>query len=78
MVIHHTNSFSEMTEAFSDPEIMNKTLKIKRLLPDNSVEKGSGSGVARDSLSRFWEEFYEWFTGTISVPLHGKQLDKFF
>ena len=40
LVLHHSNSFSEMIEAFSDPEILNKTLKVRRLLPDNSVEKG--------------------------------------
>ncbi len=70
LVLHHSNSFSEMIEAFSDPEIMNKTLKIKRLPPDNTVEKASGSGVARDSLSSFWEEFYERCTlgTTLKVP----------
>lgn len=67
---------------------MNKCLKVKHLLLDNSVEKGSGSGVARDSFSSFWVEFYDcvrleplWkcpFSGTISVQLHGKKLDKFF
>lgn len=70
LVLHHTNSFSEMIEAFSKPEIVNKTLKVKRLLPDNSVENGSGSGVVRDSFSNFWEEFYERCTlGTaLKVP----------
>lgn len=53
LVLHHSNSFSEMIEAFSDPEIINKTLKVRRLLPDNSVEMGSGSGVVRDVYSSF-------------------------
>ncbi|XP_041834214.1 uncharacterized protein LOC121635197 [Melanotaenia boesemani] len=70
LVLHHTNSFSEMIVAFSNPEIMNKTLKVKRILPDNSVEKGSGSGIVRDSFSSFWEEFYERCTlgTTLKVP----------
>ncbi|KAF3854508.1 hypothetical protein F7725_022563 [Dissostichus mawsoni] len=49
---------------------MYKTLKVKRLLPDHSVEKGSGSGVVRDVYSSFWEEFYERCTlgTTVKVP----------
>lgn len=70
LVLHHRNTFTEMIGAFSDPEIMNKTLKVKRLLPDNSVETASGSGVVRDSFSSFWEEFYERCTlgTTLKVP----------
>ncbi|XP_049900229.1 uncharacterized protein LOC126390120 [Epinephelus moara] len=70
LVLHHSNSFSEMIEAFSDPDIMNKTLKVRRLLPDNTVEKGSGSGVVRDVYSSFWVEFYERCTlgTTLKVP----------
>ncbi|XP_061576483.1 uncharacterized protein LOC133442491 [Cololabis saira] len=70
LVLHHSNSFIEMIDAFSDPEILNKTLKVRRLLPDNSVEKGSGSGVIRDVYSSFWAEFYERCTlgTTLKVP----------
>ena len=60
-----------MIAAFSDPDIMYKTLKVKRLLPDHSVEKGSGSGVVRDVYSSFWDkEFYERCTlgTTVKVP----------
>ncbi|XP_057678137.1 uncharacterized protein LOC130907274 [Corythoichthys intestinalis] len=59
LFLHHTNSFNEMIGTFSDPEILGKKLKIRRLLPDNSVEMGSGSGVVRDVFSSFWAEFYE-------------------
>ncbi|XP_057688452.1 uncharacterized protein LOC130913681 [Corythoichthys intestinalis] len=59
LFLHYTNSFSEMIRAFSDPEILNKKIKIRRLLPHNSVEMGSGSGVVRDVYSSFWAEFYE-------------------
>ncbi|KAM9717484.1 uncharacterized protein ACNS7B_021134 [Menidia menidia] len=70
LVLHYSNSFNEMIEAFSDPEILNKTLKVRRLLPDNSVERGSGSGVNRDVYSSFWAEFYERCTlgTTFKVP----------
>ncbi|XP_035996096.1 uncharacterized protein LOC118563930 [Fundulus heteroclitus] len=70
LVLHYSNSFNEMIEAFSDPEILNKTLKVRRLLPDNSVERGSGSGVIRDVYSSFWAEFYERCTlgTTFKVP----------
>ena len=70
LVLHHSNSFNEMIEAFFDPEILNKTLKFRCLLPDNSVEKGSGSGVVRDVYSSFWAVFYERCTlgTTLKVP----------
>ncbi|KAF3844212.1 hypothetical protein F7725_013553 [Dissostichus mawsoni] len=69
LVLHHSNSFNEVIAAFSDPDIMYKTLKVKRLLPDHSVEKGSGSGVVRDVYSSFWEEFYERCTLGTTVKL---------
>lgn len=64
LVLHQSNSFSEMTEAFSDPDIMNKTVKVKHLFPDNSVERGIGW------YSSFWAEFYESCTlgTTLRVP----------
>lgn len=48
-----TQTLSLKLELFSDPEIMNKTLKVKCLLPDNSVEKDSSSGVSRDDSGGF-------------------------
>lgn len=53
LVLHLSNSFGEMIEAFSDPEILNKTLAFRHLLPDSTVEKGTSSGVIRD-VSSFW------------------------
>ncbi len=37
LVLHDSNSFSEMIETFSDPQTMNKTLKVR--VPDNLVER---------------------------------------
>lgn len=70
LILHHSNSFSEMIEAFSDSEILNKALKVRCLLPDNSLEKVSGSGVIRDVYSSFWVEFYERCTlgTTLNMP----------
>ncbi|KAG9272835.1 hypothetical protein AMEX_G4595 [Astyanax mexicanus] len=70
LVLHYSNSFAEMIEAFSDPEIMNASLTVKRLLPDSSLEAGAGSGVLRDVYSCFWTEFYERCTlgTTLKVP----------
>lgn len=52
-VLHHSNSFRGMIEAFSVPEIMSETLKVRRLLRD------SGSGGVRDVYSSFWTEWYQ-------------------
>ncbi|XP_023818529.1 uncharacterized protein LOC110016336 [Oryzias latipes] len=70
LVLHHANSFNEMIEAFTDTNILDKNLNIRRLLPDNSVEKATGSGVVRDVYSSFWTEFYERCTlgTTLKVP----------
>lgn len=70
LVLHHSNSFSEMIETFSDPKILNKTLTFKHLLPDNVIEMGTGSSVIRDVYSSFWAEFYEHCTlgTTLKVP----------
>ena len=70
IVIHHANTLHDMITAFSDAEILNKAVNVKRILPDNTEEAGSGSGVMRDVLSCFWHEFYERCTlGTaVKVP----------
>lgn len=70
ITIHHGNNFQDMRTAFSDAEILYKALNVKRILPDNTEEAGSESGVLRDVLSCFWQEFYERCTlgATIKVP----------
>ncbi|KAL7378358.1 hypothetical protein ABVT39_012398 [Epinephelus coioides] len=70
ITIHHANTLHDMITAFSDAEILNKAVNVKRILPDNTEEAGSGSGVMRDVLSCFWHEFYERSTlGTVfKVP----------
>ncbi|KAI4829488.1 hypothetical protein KUCAC02_023528 [Chaenocephalus aceratus] len=51
-------------------KILNKSLNVSRILPDNKEEAGRGSGVLRDVLSCFWQEFYERCTlgTTVKVP----------
>nr|XP_020466749.1 uncharacterized protein LOC109966335 isoform X2 [Monopterus albus]XP_020466750.1 uncharacterized protein LOC109966335 isoform X2 [Monopterus albus] len=70
ITVHHTNTLHDMINAFSDAEILNKALNVKRILPDNTEEAGIGSGVLRDVLSCFWHEFYERCTlgTTVKVP----------
>ncbi|XP_030290693.1 uncharacterized protein LOC115592255 isoform X3 [Sparus aurata] len=70
VTLHHANTFHDMITAFSDAEILNKALNVRRILPDNKEEAGSGSGVLRDVLSCFWHEFYERCTlgTTVKVP----------
>ncbi|XP_034074374.1 uncharacterized protein LOC117547703 [Gymnodraco acuticeps] len=70
ITVHHANTLADMITAFSDAEILNKSLNVRRILPDNKEEAGSGSGVLRDVLSCFWQEFYERCTlgTTVKVP----------
>ncbi|XP_038586911.1 uncharacterized protein LOC119912009 [Micropterus salmoides] len=70
ITIHHANTLHDVITAFSDAEILNKALNVRRILPDNKEEAGSGSGVLRDVLSCFWHEFYDRCTlgTTVKVP----------
>ncbi|XP_047212407.1 uncharacterized protein LOC124864186 [Girardinichthys multiradiatus] len=70
ITVRHTNTLHDIITAFSDSDIMRKTLNVKRILPDNTEEAGSGSGILRDVLTCFWNEFYERCTlgTTVKVP----------
>ncbi|XP_019210589.1 uncharacterized protein LOC109199728 [Oreochromis niloticus] len=70
ITIRHTDTLRDMITAFSDAEILRKTLNVKRILPDNTEEPGTGSGILRDVLTCFWHEFYERCTlgATVKVP----------
>ncbi|MED6258398.1 hypothetical protein ATANTOWER_006808 [Ataeniobius toweri] len=69
ITVRHTNTLHDIITAFSDSDIMRKT-HVKRILPDNTEEAGSGSGILRDVLTCFWNEFYERCTlgTTVKVP----------
>ncbi|KAL4008656.1 hypothetical protein ACER0C_002508 [Sarotherodon galilaeus] len=70
ITIRHTDTLRDMITAFSDAEILRKTLNVKHILPDNTEEPGTGSGILRDVLTCFWHEFYERCTlgATVKVP----------
>ncbi|XP_019737280.1 uncharacterized protein LOC109522891 [Hippocampus comes] len=70
ITVHYTDTLNDMIIAFSENAILNKSLNVKLILPDNTEEAGVGSGVLRDVLSCFWQEFYDRCTlGTpIKVP----------
>ncbi|CAI5686053.1 unnamed protein product [Oreochromis niloticus] len=70
ITIRHTDTLHDMITAFSDEEILSKTLNVKRILPDTTEEPGTGSGILRDVLTCFWHEFYERCTlgATVKVP----------
>ncbi|CAM4635381.1 unnamed protein product [Leuciscus chuanchicus] len=69
VTIHYSNSFSDMIEAYSDHKIVNQSLTVRRILPNNSEEAGSGPGVLRDVYSSFWSDFYEHCTVGTSVKV---------
>ncbi|KAK0142181.1 hypothetical protein N1851_020117 [Merluccius polli] len=68
--IHHGNCLNELIKEFMDPTLLTHPLIMRRILPDNSVEKGIGEGVVRDIYCSFWQEFYDRCTvGTaVKVP----------
>ena len=57
--IHHGNCLNELIKEFMDPAVLTQQFFFRRILPDNSVEKGIGEGVVRDVYCAFWEEFYD-------------------
>ncbi len=69
LTIYYSHSFNDMIEAFSDHEIVTQSLTVRRILPNNSEEAGSGPGVLRDVYSNFWSDFYEHCTVGTSVKV---------
>ena len=61
MNIHRgTLAFRECIGYFQDEAIMDKLLKIKRILPNGETEMAEDSGgVLRDLLTEFWKAFCE-------------------
>ncbi|OCT55900.1 hypothetical protein XELAEV_18001278mg, partial [Xenopus laevis] len=43
ITIHYANCMKDMIDAFCDPDILTKTLDVRRILNDNTEEAGSGS-----------------------------------
>ncbi|XP_061152004.1 uncharacterized protein LOC133166039 [Syngnathus typhle] len=70
ITVHSTDTLNDMIRAFCKEEILNKPLSVKRILPGDREEAGVGSGLLRDVLTCFWQEFYDRCTlGTsIKVP----------
>ncbi|MEQ2160446.1 hypothetical protein GOODEAATRI_033823 [Goodea atripinnis] len=50
VVLRKSNCFVDLLAAFTDPEMMNKEVFIKRKLLNGKLEEGEGSGVFRDCL----------------------------
>ncbi|KAL0152659.1 hypothetical protein M9458_052382 [Cirrhinus mrigala] len=48
----------DLMQAFNDLAIMDKEISIRMKLPNGQIERGIGSGVFRDCLTEFWDEFY--------------------
>ncbi|XP_034530350.1 uncharacterized protein LOC117805870 [Notolabrus celidotus] len=70
VTIHHGSCLDDMISGFLDPAVLTQPLIFKRLLPDNTEENGTGSGVVKDVYSSFWNEFYDRCTvgTTVKVP----------
>lgn len=71
LVVHRGQVLPELIAHFSDDGIKEADIKIQLVLPDGERERTyDESGVVRDCLSEFWNEFYDQCTvgGTFRVP----------
>ncbi|KAJ8333768.1 hypothetical protein SKAU_G00410870 [Synaphobranchus kaupii] len=75
IVIRKVHCLVDMIEAFTDNNILDANISIRRVLERGEVEAGVGSGVIRDCLTDFWDMFYATKTcgTTYKIPsLHHK------
>lgn len=71
LILHRGRVFEELLEAFQQSAFKIESVKIEMRLPNGEVEAAEDmGGVLRDSLSEFWQTFYEKCTlGTnVKVP----------
>ncbi|KAI2644313.1 Ribonuclease 3 [Labeo rohita] len=66
----------DLMQAFNDPAIMDKEISIRMKLPNGQIEQGIGSGVFRDCLTEFWDEFYSRCALGADVLRHEFQSDE--
>ncbi|XP_038064500.1 uncharacterized protein LOC119735750 [Patiria miniata] len=61
----------DMINSFSNPGIMDANISVHMILPSGQMEAGLGSGVYKDAVTQFWQEFYEEMTtgDTYKVPV---------
>lgn len=75
IIIRKTHCVEDMIEAFTNNNILDANILLKRVLERGEVEVGVGSGVTRDCLTDFWDVFYTTKTcgTTYKIPvLHHK------
>lgn len=69
--LHRGNVFNELLESFKQNVVRIEKLKIEMVLPNGEVERGDDvGGILRDTLSEFWNSFYDRCTvgTTYKVP----------
>ena len=71
IVIRKTHCVEDMIQAFTNNNILDANILLKRVLERGEVEVGVGSGVMRDCLTDFWDVFYTTKTcgTTYKIPL---------
>ena len=84
IVIHHANTLHDMITAFSDAELLNKAVNVKRILPKTlkrqEVDPGSrvmfsaDSGLNTTSDAHFVQQLKCPSFGMIFLLKHGRQL----
>ena len=70
MTINRGDCLNQLTKEFSNPELLNMDIIVRRRGTNGVVEAGVGSGVMKDCVSEFWEEFYSRYTvgNEVKVP----------
>lgn len=69
IVIRKAQCLMDMIEAFSNENILDANISIRRVLERGEVEAGVGSGVIRDCLTDFWDIFYTTKTSGTSYKI---------
>jgi len=59
ILIHRSNLKNDLIQEFSTDEVLPKKLSFGIVGTDGKLEEGQGTGVEREVLSSFFEEFYD-------------------
>ncbi|PIK44826.1 hypothetical protein BSL78_18305 [Apostichopus japonicus] len=67
--LHRGSILTEMVDNFMDESIMTKFLDLKIINNNGEEEKAVGTGVIKDALTEFWEEFYSGYTTGVNSKI---------
>ncbi|KAF6730950.1 hypothetical protein FQA47_004056, partial [Oryzias melastigma] len=69
VIVRRGHCLTDFICAFKDPKVLSSEVRIKMRLPNGELEQGEGAGVFRDSLTEFWNDFYDCCTLGVQVKV---------